>query len=65
MASPLSCKGDLICILFGSDMPVVLRKNPENHYVFIGLCYVHGIMDGEAINDFANGKYTVTEFWIH
>jgi len=34
MAPPLSCKGDLICILFGCGMPVVLRKNPENHYVF-------------------------------
>jgi hypothetical protein len=64
MAPPLSCKGDLICILFGCGMPVVLRKNPENHSVFVRLCYVHGIMGGEAINDFVNRKFIVTKFWI-
>jgi hypothetical protein len=29
------------------DAPVVLREE-EDHYKFIGTCYVHGIMQGEA-----------------
>ncbi|KAH8744628.1 hypothetical protein F5883DRAFT_439740 [Diaporthe sp. PMI_573] len=40
--------GDLICVLYGCDVPVVLRKI-ECHYKFIGESYVHGIMHGEAI----------------
>jgi hypothetical protein len=41
-------EGDCICILFGCDVPVVLRKC-NDFYVFIGECYVNGLMDGEAI----------------
>lgn len=47
--------GDLICILFGCSVPVVLRKIPQTNrhdlerYRFIGECYVHGMMDGEAL----------------
>ncbi|KAN0102657.1 Heterokaryon incompatibility protein (HET) domain containing protein [Hyaloscypha variabilis] len=42
---------DRICILFGCSVPVVLRKLPGNRYKFVGECYVHGKMDGEAIPD--------------
>jgi hypothetical protein len=38
--------GDVICVLFGCDMPVVLREIDENSYTFIGGCYMHGIMEG-------------------
>jgi hypothetical protein len=44
--------GDMICILFGCSVPVVLRKVHEPgkvYHKFIGECYVHGMMDGEAI----------------
>ena len=44
---------DLICILYGCSVPVILRpqkdeKTGEEYFQFIGECYVHGIMDGEA-----------------
>ncbi|KAF2675615.1 HET-domain-containing protein [Lentithecium fluviatile CBS 122367] len=41
---------DLVCILFGCSVPVILRyhEDPE-HYEFIGECYIHGKMDGEAL----------------
>ena len=44
---------DLICILYGCSVPVVLRehRDPEStkiHFEFIGECYVHDLMDGEA-----------------
>jgi hypothetical protein len=61
--------GDVICVLFGCDMPVVLRRpkkrTEENRYVFVGECYMHGIMNGEAVEGSSAGKYNVTEFRIH
>jgi hypothetical protein len=38
----------LICVLFGCDMPVILRREAP-YSRFIGSCFVLGIMDGEAI----------------
>jgi hypothetical protein len=45
--------GDRICILYGCSVPVVLRKHivPDEGYYWqlVGDAYVHGVMDGEAI----------------
>lgn len=55
-------KGDVVCMLFGCNVPVVLRKyeQPQDGYLpavfeFIGECYVDGFMNGEAVN---SGKQT-------
>lgn len=42
-------EGDLIVILFGIDIPFVLRPVGDNTFKLIGHCYVHGIMDGELV----------------
>jgi hypothetical protein len=42
-------RGDLVCILFGGEVPFILRPKGE-HYERIGCCYVPGIMDGEAFS---------------
>ena len=50
--------GDEIWILAGSKFPVVLRKvesAQDNRYTFLGISFVYGVMDGEAVkaeNDF-------------
>jgi Heterokaryon incompatibility protein (HET) len=41
--------GDRICILFGSQVPFVLRPAGA-FWEVIGEAYIHGIMDGEALN---------------
>ena len=42
--------GDEGCILFGGDVPYILRPTAEDkEFQFVGDCYVHGIMDGEEI----------------
>ena len=45
-------KGDLICILYGCSVPVLLRRRTSKksgiYYEFLGECYVHDLMDGEA-----------------
>lgn len=45
--------GDHVAILLGAGYPFVLRvvdpDNARKQYTFHGACYVHGIMDGEAV----------------
>lgn len=42
--------GDIVVVLYGSSVPIVLRPTAGgNTYQFIGECYLHGFMDGEAI----------------
>ena len=41
-------KGDFISVLHGCFLPVLLRPK-GNAYEVIGTCYIHGIMDGEAV----------------
>lgn len=47
-------RGDLVCILFGCSVPILLRQRKdantlEEYFQIIGECYIHGIMDGQAI----------------
>jgi Heterokaryon incompatibility protein (HET) len=44
---------DLICVLNGGDVPFVLRPIDRGTYQLVGECYVHGLMNGEAIHDHA------------
>ncbi|PVH83556.1 HET-domain-containing protein [Cadophora sp. DSE1049] len=57
-------KGDLICVLYGCSVPVILRK-VDKHYILVGECYVHGLMDGEALDLLAIGKATEKDLEIH
>ena len=56
-------KDDEICVLFGSDVPFVLRRIGQHHAV-VGQCFVLGLMDGEAIKWKEQGKVSVTSFKI-
>lgn len=40
--------GDLVCILTGSPVPWLIRRDGED-YILVGECYVHGIMNGEVM----------------
>lgn len=45
-------KGDSICVLFGCNVPVVLRRaDGSGLYEFIGECYLQTIMEGEAMRN--------------
>lgn len=42
--------GDLVCVLFGGHVLYVLRETKEPQiYEFVGESYVHGMMDGAAL----------------
>lgn len=51
--------GDAVCILFGGQVPFILRERDDFGHSMIGECYVHGIMDGEAIGNARNKRNTV------
>jgi len=64
-------EGDLICILYGCSVPVVLRKvarplstpgKSEHYHEFIGECYIHGMVDGEALRQQKNWGLQQQEF---
>lgn len=48
---PLAARtGDIVSLMRGSPVPVIIRPvQRENLYLMIGQCYIHGIMDGEAV----------------
>lgn len=60
---PLASRlGDLIVVIAGGHNAHVLRQRAEaGRYTYIGECYVHGIMDGEAMKDPTNLEEFVLE----
>lgn len=54
--------GDEVCLLYGAQVPFVLHPlHSEASYRLSGECYVHGIMDGQAISN--AGEDTIAEKW--
>jgi len=46
--------GDVLCVLFGADVPFLLRQH-EDGYLVIGECYVYDIMHGEVLDRLEEG----------
>ncbi|KAM7211973.1 Heterokaryon incompatibility protein (HET) domain containing protein [Rhypophila decipiens] len=44
-------QGDQVVILKGGRVPLVLRAKGNGYVELVGEAYVHGIMDGEAVNE--------------
>jgi hypothetical protein len=65
LAPLTSEKEDKVCVLFGCSTPVVLRPLAKGGYSFVGECYVHGIMEGEAIAMLENEQLVKQEFALH
>jgi len=66
LCPPASEDGDVVVVFPGVAMPWLLRRQEARKYwyLMIGPVYVHGFMDGEAIDRFVAGKYTLQEFII-
>ena len=45
-----AAKGDNICVFLGGAVPFLIRKIDNGHYPLVGECYVHGLMDGKALD---------------
>jgi hypothetical protein len=59
---------DIIVVLFGGCCPYVLRETYRNSdlagYLVVGECYVHGLMDGEAIAEWKKGQLSSKLFLL-
>lgn len=58
MVSEKPMKGDAICILYGCNVPVLLRRaGNQNEFTLVGECYLDGCMEDQALeqSDFQNG----------
>jgi hypothetical protein len=54
-------EGDLICVLFGCAFPVFLHPQGE-HFEVVGVVFLHGYMDGKAVEEMKNGNLEKREF---
>ncbi|KAI1353846.1 HET-domain-containing protein [Xylaria sp. FL0043] len=41
--------GDEVFIILGCNSPMIVRPTPNGEYEVVGSCYIHGVMDGEAL----------------
>ena len=56
--------GDQICVLFGVSTPYIVRPSSiSGEYLFLGECYVNGLMNGEAIQLWEEG--ILPSQWFH
>ncbi|KAF1965068.1 HET-domain-containing protein [Bimuria novae-zelandiae CBS 107.79] len=55
--------GDVVCVLFGCKVPFCLRPTGK-YYLLVGECYVHGLMNGEAIEMLSQRKLQEKTFGI-
>jgi hypothetical protein len=54
--------GDVICILYGTTLPYVLRPRPDGAMAFVGDAYIYNAMNGEALA--SAGKNPDEMIWI-
>lgn len=45
--------GDVCCIVFGATVPFLLTPAKEGRHRLIGECYIHGVMNGEVVQELA------------
>jgi hypothetical protein len=69
---PMARPGDIIVVLYGGNVPFVLREESDPGscegavgYEFISECYLEGFMDGQAIEDHRKRNTVAEVFEIH
>ena len=50
-------ENDLVVLLYGGDIPYILRPREEGGYVLVGEAYVHGVMLGEIMPKVDAGEF--------
>ena len=51
--------GDLVCVFLGGTTPFIIRP-VDQKYKFVGECYLHGIMQGEALEEGLKRRQLIT-----
>jgi hypothetical protein len=63
LCPPAAREGDKLCLLLGGQTLFCLRPNGDD-YLFVGECYVRGVMDGELIDLLESGRVARGTFKI-
>ena len=58
LVSHQAMEGDIIYALFGGSVLYVLRPKGDQ-FILVGECYVHGLMDGEAMQFLETGRAVI------
>jgi hypothetical protein len=56
-------KDDLVCIIYGANIPFVIRQE-KSGYRLIGECYLRHLMRGEAVSKLLDANSQLVESWI-
>jgi chemotaxis signal transduction protein len=56
LACPGVQVGDVVCVLYGTTVPYVLRPRPDGAMTFVGDAYIYGAMNGEALSSPQRGS---------
>jgi hypothetical protein len=67
LAPKTARRDDIVCVFYGCSVPVLIRKirtkdKSKQEYEFIGECYLHGMMDGEAVSGARKSQTTEEDF---
>ena len=55
--------GDVVAVLFGGSVPFLLRPDGDE-YLLLGECYLSGVMTGQAVVEWREGKREATWFTL-
>jgi hypothetical protein len=58
-------EGDIVTVLFGGNVPYVLRPVGDGHYRLVGECYFHSVMGGQAVEEWKKSGEPAKEFHIY
>ncbi|OAL43476.1 HET domain-containing protein [Pyrenochaeta sp. DS3sAY3a] len=47
--------GDTVAVIFGGGVPYVIRKSSD-HFLFVSEAYIHGLMNGEMVQQWREGQ---------
>ena len=49
LAPEATRSGDLVCVIFGCQLPFIVREDAGQH-LLVGECYAQGLMGGESMD---------------
>lgn len=66
MGSGFMAAGDTVVVPLGCPTPVLLRpEGPRGEYRYVGDVYIHGYMEGKAVQQWQNGERELRKFVLH
>ncbi|MCJ1389269.1 hypothetical protein MMC18_002125 [Xylographa bjoerkii] len=61
LAPEAAKESDVVCVVLGGEVPYIVRPRENGHYLYVGECYVHGLMDGQALRGYEEGDLKMQE----